>query len=91
MDSKLILKHKPLDSAEAIVTGYKPGTGKYKGMVGALNCDWNGVAITIGTGLTDADRKSPPKVGAKITFTYNGVTDDGNPRFPAYSIERNYE
>lgn len=89
--SRMMLKLKPTDSSEATVTGYQDGCGKYLGLVGALICSWNGSEVVIGTGMSDDERKSPPKKGATITFTFNGLTDDGNPRFPSFLCERDYE
>tara|TARA_B100001094_G_scaffold333196_1_gene409404 strand:+ start:5113 stop:7167 length:2055 start_codon:yes stop_codon:yes gene_type:complete len=63
--SKMLLKMKVQDDAEAIVLEYMPGTGKYDRassnpmyfMLGALKCRMdNGVEFNIGTGLTDEMR-----------------------------------
>jgi DNA ligase-1 len=40
-----------------------------------------GVQFLIGTGFSDAQRESPPPVGAQITYTHRGFTDRGVPRF----------
>ncbi len=40
--------------------------------------------IKIGSGLSDAQRVNPPKIGAIITFKYYGLTSKGNPRFPVF-------
>lgn len=82
--SRYLLKCKPVDDAEAVVVGYLPGTGKYEGMTGALVCNCNNRVVTIGTGLTDEDRVNPPGVGSRVTFTFNGLTDAGVPRFASY-------
>ena len=82
--SSYLLKYKPVDDAEATVVGYLPGTGKYEGLTGALVCKCNNRVVTIGTGLTDEDRMNPPEVGSRITFTFNGLTDAGSPRFASY-------
>ena len=89
------LKVKQKQDAECIVVGYTKGKGKYLGMTGALKCellgfrkntndDGNSTLIKVGSGLSDALRKTPPVIGAKITFQYMGLTSTGLPRFPVY-------
>lgn len=83
--SDALLKFKPFDDAEARVVGYRPGKGKYAGMVGALLVvDARGRRFAIGSGLRDADRARPPPLGAQVTFRYNGLTAKGTPRFARY-------
>lgn len=83
--SDALLKFKPSDDAEARVVGYRPGKGKYAGMVGALLVvDARGRRFAIGSGLRDADRARPPRIGAHVTFRYNGLTAKGTPRFARY-------
>jgi len=80
-----LLKFKPHDDAEAIVVGYTPGRGKYLGMVGALEVERaDGLRFRIGTGLSDAERRQPPPVGATITYSYDGLTANGVPRFARF-------
>lgn len=80
-----LLKLKPLEDAEATVTGYVPGKGKHKGRMGALRVETaDGKRFQIGTGFTDGVRANPPAIGAVITFTYRGVTKNGLPRFASY-------
>jgi len=102
-----LLKVKTFFDTEAQVTGHFPGKGKYKGMTGGLECIINqpttlqaggkkailaaGTRFEIGSGLTDNNRRSPPIVGAMITFRFQETTKDGIPRFPAFVGERNYE
>jgi DNA ligase-1 len=38
----------------------------------------------MGSGLNDELRKNPPKIGTKVTFKYQNLTDSGLPRFPIY-------
>ena len=80
-----LLKLKPSDDAEARVVGYRPGKGKYAGLVGALLVqDAHGRRFALGSGLRDADRAHPPRIGAQVTFRYNGLTAKGTPRFARY-------
>lgn len=83
--SDALLKFKPFDDAEARVVGYRPGKGKYTGMVGALLVeDARGRRFALGSGLRDADRLRPPRIGAMVTFRYNGLTAKGTPRFARF-------
>ena len=87
-----LLKVKPHEDAEARVLGHQPGQGKYTGMLGALlvesvasgNAAAPGVRFKIGTGLSDAQRRSPPPVGSVVTYRYRGLTDAGVPRFASF-------
>ncbi len=79
------LKVKSFQDAEAKIIGYKAGQGKYEGMVGSLHVVLqNGVTFFIGSGLSDALRKNPPKIGTFITFKYCGFTKNGKPKFPSF-------
>ena len=83
--SDALLKFKRFDDAEARVVGYRPGKGKYAGMVGALLVqDAHGRHFALGSGLRDADRARPPRIGSHVTFRYNGLTAKGTPRFARY-------
>lgn len=83
--SEDLLKLKPYDDAEAVVIGYTPGRGKYVGLTGALVVETpDGLRFRIGSGLTDADRQSPPPIGSTVTFRYRGHTSQGIPRFATY-------
>ncbi|MDQ7083790.1 MAG: DNA ligase [Sulfurovum sp.] len=79
------LKVKYFKDAECEVIGHTQGKGKYQGMLGALKCRLdNGIIFKIGTGLSDDERKKPPKVGSRVTFKYQNMTKYGKPRFPVY-------
>lgn len=80
-----LLKLKTYQDTEAEVVGYRPGKGKYQGMVGALVVKMpDGRTFAIGSGLTDAQRQNPPPLGAQITYRYNGFTNKGLPRFARF-------
>ncbi|MEO6228303.1 MAG: DNA ligase [Thermomonas sp.] len=80
-----LLKYKRWNDAEARVVGYRPGKGKYDGMVGALLVqDAHGRRFALGSGLRDADRARPPALGSRVTFRYNGLTAKGTPRFARF-------
>lgn len=83
--SDALFKLKLARDAEARVVGYKPGKGKYAGMVGALLVeDERGRRFALGSGLRDADRATPPPIGSRVTFRHDGLTAKGTPRFARY-------
>lgn len=104
--SQTLLKVKNMFDTEARVINYTPGKGKFKGMLGALQCETLAATLTIGgkqvevpagirfdcgTGLTDQDRRNPPSIGKIITYRFQELSSDMVPRFPAYLATRDYE
>jgi DNA ligase-1 len=84
-----LLKVKSFKDDEALVVGHEPGKGKHAGRLGALACrDREGKAFKVGTGFTDAQRESPPPVGAVVTFNFFERTNAGVPRFPSFNRVR---
>ncbi len=80
-----LLKVKQFQDAEATVIDYTAGRGRHKGVVGALIVRMeNGKEFSVGTGLSDADRKNPPPIGTVITYSYTELTTDGIPKCGAY-------
>jgi DNA ligase 1 len=87
--SAVLLKLKPVSDAEGIVTAHIPGKGKFAGMLGALQIKTeDGHMVKIGTGFSDEQRKTPPAIGSTITYSYQGITPSGKPRFAAFLRER---
>ena len=83
--SEDLLKLKAHDDAEAQVIGHEPGQGRYRGMLGALRVRAaDGREFRLGTGFTDAQRRSPPPPGTWVTYRYNGLTATGLPRFARF-------
>ncbi|OIP55877.1 MAG: DNA ligase [Helicobacteraceae bacterium CG2_30_36_10] len=83
--SSSILKVKKEQDAEAKVIGYKNGSGKYTGMMGSLQVEFdNDIQFFIGNGFSDEQRKTPPKIGEIITFKYYGFTKNGVPKFASF-------
>jgi DNA ligase-1 len=83
--SGALLKLKPQQDAEAQVVGHVAGRGRHAGRLGALRLRGeDGTEFLVGTGYTDADRETPPPVGAWVTYRYRGRTDAGVPRFASF-------
>ena len=90
--SHTLLKVKSFTDIEVAVVGHLAGKGKHTGRLGALACVLpDGVRVDVGTGLTDAERESPPPLGALVTIRYQELTPAGVPRFPVYVSVRDYE
>ena len=87
--SSYLLKVKQLFDAECRIIGYKPGTGKYKNMLGAFNCELvknKKIKFSI-SGMDDSIRKNYKKthpIGTIVTFTYMGLSEKNIPRHPVY-------
>ncbi len=80
-----VLKVKNFDDMEGEVIAHRPGQGKFRGMMGSLTIRLDdGVTFNLGSGFTIAQRKSPPPIGAMVTFKYQGVTKNGIPRFASF-------
>lgn len=83
--SDVLLKLKPWLDAEARVVAHIPGRGKYRGLLGALEVERpDGRRFRLGTGFNDAQRRSPPAIGARVTYRYRELTPGGLPRFPVF-------
>ena len=98
--SNFLLKYKPNFDAEGIIIGYKPGQGKYSGMLGGFICqqlinhdtymsidedEEHNFAIS---GMDDSIRESYKKthpIGTIISYEHSGKTDKGKPRFARYT------
>jgi len=90
--SSTILKVKPFKDAEAVVVAHVPGKGKHKGRLGGLEVRMpDGKTFNVGTGLTDEERRSPPRIGATITYRYTETTDGGIPKCASFVSVRDYE
>lgn len=87
-----LLKLKKYFDAEAVVIKYFQGKGKYKGMLGSLLVETaDKKRFKIGSGFSDAERKSPPAIGSMITYQYFGLTRKGIPRFASFlRVRKNY-
>ncbi len=88
--TKDLLKVKTFQDAEAEVFGIIEGTGKYAGMLGALQCRLpNGKEFDMGSGFSDAQRADGEQyIGQLVTFKFFETTNDGAPRFPIFKSVR---
>jgi DNA ligase-1 len=87
--SSTLLKVKNFRDAEARVIKHLEGSGRHKGRLGALLVELeDGTQFSVGTGLSDAERESPPPVGSLITFRYQELSEGGVPRFPSFVAVR---
>lgn len=85
--SKGCLKIKLQTQGDLLVKSVYEGTGKYKGMLGGVNCEFlykgNICKVDVGSGWKDSDRKilfdNPENiVGKIITVDFRGITQDEN-------------
>ena len=80
-----LLKLKPQADAEALVLGHEPGQGAFTGMVGALRVQTpEGLVFRLGSGLSLAERQTPPAIGSWVTYRYRGHHASGVPRFATF-------
>jgi len=97
--SNYMLKYKPCFDAESVIIDYKPGSGKYSGMLGGFVCkplmsygnysvlDSDESHIFSISGMDDDVRvnyNDTHPIGTIITYEYSGKTESGKPRFPRY-------
>jgi DNA ligase len=83
--SDALMKMKPHRDAEAAVVGYRPGAGRNRSLVGALEVEaGDGRRFLVGSGLSDALRRSPPELGSVVTYRYRDLTPAGLPRFATF-------
>lgn len=77
-----LLKLKPYEDAEAIVVAIHPGQGRLEGVMGSIEVRTaDGRRFAIGSGFSDEQRAHPPAIGSWVTYRFNGLTDNGLPRF----------
>lgn len=83
--SKHLLKMKKRQDAEARVIAYQEGRGKFKNLMGAIWVEMpNGKLFKIGTGFSNVERQNPPPIGSDVTYSYQGYTKKGLPRFASF-------
>lgn len=87
------MKLKNTETADCRVTDIFEGEGKYVGMVGGLVVDFGGVAVRVGSGLSDKQRmywwNDPEEViGRTVEVAYQEKTPDGSMRHPRFKTLR---
>jgi DNA ligase-1 len=80
-------KSKVFESDEFTIIDFEEGDGKYKGTLGKVIVDVNGVAVGVGSGWTDADRNEiwinkDKYLGNIIEVKFQERTKDNSLRFP---------
>jgi DNA ligase-1 len=83
------MKLKPVLDLDLLVIDIEEGTGKYKGSLGAIVCDCDGVKVNVGSGYSDEERQSfwndrEFLIGKTIEINYQEKTKDGSLRFPIF-------
>lgn len=84
-----LLKVKPQKTSVAIISGWAPGKGKLRGMMGALKVLWDGIEFEL-SGFTNNERTlvngSPFyfPVGKEIPFKYRELSAKGVPKEARY-------
>jgi DNA ligase-1 len=87
-----LFKLKPELDEEGLVVGHQAGKGRLWGMTGALMVQMpSGQRFALGAGLSDAQRRNPPPVGATVTYRYSERTPSGLPRFASFLRVREAE
>ncbi len=87
-----LYKLKPEPDEEGQVVGHQPGKGRLKGQTGALIVKMSsGQRFALGSGLSDAQRREPPPIGAWVTYRYRDRTPSGLPRFASFLRVRDPE
>ena len=91
--TKNLMKVKKFFDCDLLCTGIEEGSGRNKGTLGALVCEYKGYPINVGSGFTDEDRAqiwSDPSsvIGRIITIKYKEETSNKNGgvslQFPVY-------
>lgn len=77
-----VLKVKDVHDVEARIVGYKPGKGKYVGMLGAYEMRLPNGTRFFCSGMTDAERETPMPIGSIVTVKYRTLSPDGVPVEP---------
>jgi DNA ligase-1 len=88
-----LLKIKSFLDADGVVVGVVEGRGKFKGMLGALVVDFDGVTTEVGSGFTDEQRRmllanSQGILNKHVEVKFQNRTPDGKLRFPVFCRTR---
>lgn len=90
--SEALFKFKSKPDDDARVVAHLPGKGRNAGRLGALLLEMSdGQRFALGSGLTDAQRTSPPAIGSVVTYHFSERTPKGIPRFASFWRVRELE
>jgi DNA ligase-1 len=90
--SDALRKLKTIPDEDARVISYLPGKGRHLGRMGALVLEMpSGQRFALGTGFSDAQRDTPPPLGAFVTYCYRDRTPASVPRFASFLRVREAE
>ena len=84
------MKMKQVETEDLRVIGLYEGKGKYRGMLGGIIVDRQGVPVRVGSGLSDEDRQNiwqdgqESAIGNIAEVLYHEVTPDGSLRHPRF-------
>lgn len=90
--SRFLLKIKPEDSSEAIITDINEGSGDWAGTGKIISFNWNGKVFN-GTfkgkyeQAVEFLQNKDQWIGKEVTFLYNGLTGLGIPNFARMDID----
>jgi ATP-dependent DNA ligase len=87
--SNSLLKYKPEDDSEGIITALHEGTTDWAGTAKTATIDWNGIIVDAtfkGSKELGVERLKHPElwIGKKVTFLFNGLTGKGEGK-PQYA------
>jgi DNA ligase-1 len=87
------MKIKPKLEANLKIVSVNEGQGKFKELIGSVNVLFNDKLVSVGSGLTDEERKLDPEtlIGKIVEVTYDSVTDDQSLRFPRVNLKKGKE
>jgi len=86
--SKALLKVKSTHDEEAKVVGHKPSKSDPEKCGAVILKSPDGREFSCGSGMTEKDRRKPPRLGSVVTYRYTELMDNGYPRFPVFVAQR---
>ena len=90
--SKAVRKLKPHADEEGQVLAQVAGKGQFEGQMGALLLETpDKKRFVLGSGFSQAERRTPPPVGSWVTYRYRDRTPQGIPRFASFLRVRGEE
>lgn len=89
-----VMKVKSFHDVDLSIVGIEEGTGRHENKLGAVQVNYNGVMVRVGSGFSDSERElvwsdKDNFLGRMIEVRYQEVTPDGSLRFPTFVCFRN--